>query len=129
MRLSSLADQKAFTLLEVLLAAVVLAVGISYITPIFFRSADSTTYLGNRTKVVRFMDESIWEAKAYLLRNPQTHEYRTETEFSAGNIPVEVNTHMRLKDGYNELYKLDIVATWRERGSSKHLLRSVLMAR
>lgn len=128
MKLRNLNNSKAFTLLEVLLAAVVLAVGMSYIIPIFFSSAGATRHLGNRMKVIRLLDERIWDAKKYLLENPQTSEYRDEREFFS-SFPVFVTTHLRLEEDFPGLYELDITASWEEQNAPKTLKRSLLMAR
>ena len=98
-------NEKAFTLLEVLLAAAVLTGGLALIVPGFFRSADAARHIGNRIRVLRVMDQSEWRVREYLSQRPDTGSYSLEERHDTG-FPVTVTTQLSLKDGFSGLYRL-----------------------
>lgn len=121
-------NQKGFTLLEVLLASVVLAVGITFMAPSFFRFSDTVQHLQNRYQVSFLLDESLWEARKHLIEDPDAEEYKRERTYHI-RIPVVVTAELELKDGFVGLYELRLSAEWRERGSKKTQRRETLFTR
>ncbi len=126
--LKLLDNKRAFTLLEVLLAAVVLSVGLVYMFPIFFRSADATAHLGKRLTVTRLLDNAVWEAREHLVENPGVNYFSYENVYE-GRLPVSVRTSLRLLEGYDDLYKVSVRAEWEERAHPRSFEREVFLVR
>jgi prepilin-type N-terminal cleavage/methylation domain-containing protein len=117
-----------FTLLEVMITAVVLALGATLIHQSFFIAVDSFNYYSTLLKVTPWMDEKIWQAQNDLKHSGAA------AAIPAGGL-LEVNnkiinwglTHNSLDsslDQKDSLYQVDLVLFWPQGPRQAKLSRS-----
>lgn len=119
---------KAFTLLEVMITAVVLALGATLIHQSFFIAVDSFNYYSTLLKVTPWMGEKIWQAQNELKHSGQA-------AMASGGGALEINnksinwglTYNSLgssADQKDSLYQVDLVLFWPQSGRQVKLSRS-----
>jgi len=107
-------NKKAFTLIEVMLAAMVLALGAVLIHEVFFACVDTFNYCHHYFSVAYWLDEKVWRIQQDLrhlgpLAQPTTHgEFRHRNKEFAWDL-----TH-DLVYGTQDLYEINAAVSWKE---------------
>ena len=103
-----------FTLIEVMVATAVLALGIVLIFEAFFISLDSFNYCSNYLNVATWVDEKIWQAQDALSHLGSQGFIETEGSFVNRNKNFDWNLSYNLIDVQPDLYKINLVLSWKE---------------
>ena len=107
------AGRKAFTLFEILIASMVMAVGAGSIFRIFFGVINASGYISARFEADRIIDAKIWDAKA-LVREKNIIGTYSESD-STGKRPVfESAVSLERLGPLSGLYKLDVTVSWKD---------------
>lgn len=84
--LFNLSRRKGFTLVEVMVATVVLSLGVVMVYESFFISVDTFNYYLHSLQLNTWMSEKIWEAKNYLEHQKTTASIDTTGECSDAGL-------------------------------------------
>lgn len=117
---------KGFTLIEVMLAASVLALGALIVYQAFFIALDSFNYYSHYLDVVSFANGKIWLAQQKLEESADLSAIETSGEFSSdGRTYTWGLTNSLLEDEKNKakLFKLFFELRWREGNKSAGIYR------
>jgi prepilin-type N-terminal cleavage/methylation domain-containing protein len=120
---------KGFTLLEVMVATAILALGTLLIYESFFVSLDLFDYCSNYFAVASWMDETIWKAQDSLSHFGSLAEIETNGEFANRNKNFYWNLSYDIIDTTQllykaDLYKIDLVLFWQNGPKRRQLLRT-----
>ena len=102
--------QKAFTLVEVLVAGAILAFGVVAIYDALFTSLDAFSYYSNYLEVQNWMEEKIWRAQEDLLRRGDLRAEQTDGTFRQGGRKFVWN--MTVEPLHEDLFVLDLELSW-----------------
>ena len=122
--MSKTGNNKGFTLLEVMVASSVLALGILMIFESFFSSLDAYNGYFHYLNVCPWADEKIWEAQTQVAAlGPSAHVD------SSGVLTLrkkDFNWSLTCDTGEaaSGLYKLQLTVSWKEKKKTINLLRS-----
>ena len=123
----SLERGAGFTLIEVMAAANVLALGIVLIYEAFFISLDAYNYYSNYLNVATFADEKIWEVQDSLTHFATLENIESKGVFTNSNRRFNWNLSYtpidETKDEY-KLFKIDLTLFWREGARQASISRS-----
>jgi prepilin-type N-terminal cleavage/methylation domain-containing protein len=109
--------KKAFTLIEVMAAACVLALGTVLIYEAYFICLDGYNYYSNYLNVAAFADEKIWEAQDSLTHFASLQGLESKGEFTYGSRRFIWDLSYELLDKMGQecqLFKVDLKLSWRE---------------
>jgi prepilin-type N-terminal cleavage/methylation domain-containing protein len=115
---------KGFTLVEVMIATTVLALGAVMIYESFFRSLDLYNYCANYLSVAYVADEKIWEAQNNLSRlgpgavMPGGQLRNNNKDFTWG-----LSYDLVEEDDKEQLYRISLVLSWQEGRKLSELTR------
>ncbi len=116
---------KGFTLLEVMIAVSVLALGAVIVYQSFFIAIDSFNYYSALLKIAPWMDEKVWEAQSDIARigglGPSTFG---SGELEINNKKIGWSLSYRTLDDTGNLYQLNLVALWPQGSRQVRLTRS-----
>lgn len=116
--------KRSFTLIEVMLSTVVLALGIVVIYESFFRSLDLFGYYNNYLNVASSADEIIWNAQNELNLFGPTAVFANKGVISQNNKDFNWNLFYESINPENNLYKIDLFFSWKEGPKDVKLLRT-----
>ena len=108
-------SRKGFTLLEVMIATAVLALGATLIYRSYFVALDSFNYYSTFLKVTPWMDEKIWEAQDGIRRQGGVSAGSGQLKIDNKNIDWEMSFHSL---GADTLFEVNLKLSW-EQGSRK----------
>lgn len=118
--------KRSFTLVEVLVATSVLALGATLLYGAFFISLDSFRYYSDYLTVSSWLDEQIWQAQDSLRRNG-TAQLLPVDEKIVKTIP-QLNQHLsdRLieESTAEKLYEAELTVSWQEGRKKIKILRN-----
>ncbi len=127
MSITGIKKLRGFTLIEVMAAAAVLALGTTLVYRAFFISLDAYNYYFNYLNVASFADEKLWQAQDDLTRSGSVGATETMDTF----INNGRGFHWKLSygviekgQGEDKLFRIDLELSWREGGREANLLRS-----
>ena len=109
-------NRKGFTLIEVMLATCILALGTVLIYQAFFISLDTFNYCAHYLEVAPFANEKIWQAKENLSESAVLDLESSGVFVSNGrNFVWEVSYSPieEVKDK-TKLFKVDLRVSWQE---------------
>ncbi|OGX43341.1 MAG: hypothetical protein A3H41_00685 [Omnitrophica WOR_2 bacterium RIFCSPLOWO2_02_FULL_45_28] len=115
---------KAFTLIEVMVATAVLALGMLFIHQGFLNSLDVFDYYANYLELAPLANEKIQQAQDELRRLGPQAKIETRGEFSKGNKPIDWDLSYNSLDEENGLYKIDLAFSWKSALRRARILRS-----
>ena len=103
-----------FTLVEVMLATVILALGTIFLSQSFFITLDSYNYCSRYLQVLSWADEKVWEAEESLSR------LGPATVLDNAGVFTEKGRNFKWYRSYSplgadgSLYKIDFEMSWQE---------------
>lgn len=115
---------KAFTLIEVMVASAVLALGMLFIYRGFLSSLDVFDYYASYLDLAPLANEKIQQAQDELSRLGSQAKIETRGEFLKGVKPVDWDLAYNLIDAESGLYKIDLAFSWKSAVRRARILRS-----
>jgi prepilin-type N-terminal cleavage/methylation domain-containing protein len=106
--------KRAFTLIEVMLATMVLSLGAVLIHEVFFKSLDTHNYCHNYFSVGYWLDEKIWSIQDSLRQSGPLVNIARDGKFKAGNKDFVWNLSYDLAYDTQDLYKIVLDVSWQE---------------
>ncbi len=103
---------RAFTFLEVMIAAAILALGTVLIYEAFFISLDSYNYCTDYLNVASWAEAMLWQAQAKL-REGQSLNAEESGDFTENNKIFSWNLNYNLADAETRLYSIDLLLSWK----------------
>lgn len=114
-----------FTLIEVMLATVVLSVGTVLIQAGLLRSASLLSRYAHSLAAERWMDEKIWETKQSLFYSELPSEGAPAGSFTDSGKEFSWNLTVSPQEGKN-LYLMELSVQWEEGHTPVSLKRTLL---
>jgi prepilin-type N-terminal cleavage/methylation domain-containing protein len=115
---------KGFTLVEVMVTAMVLSLGAMLLYQAFFLSLSTFDYCSDYLRVSPWMDEKVWEVQDELARRGAQAGIDTNGELLSISRGFIWDVSYGCIDEKNGLYKIDLSLSW-QRGQKKiSLLRT-----
>lgn len=127
MMMSRIGTNKSFTLIEVMIATSVLALGAVLIHEAFFIALDTFSYSEHYLDVAPLANERLWQAQDHLTRLGHLGDLETSGEFTRENMRYHWELSSRLQEevGPNKLFKVDVAFFW-QGGRRANMTRSAL---
>lgn len=116
--------QSAFTLIEIMVATVVLSLGAVLVHRSFFTCLDSVNYYSDYLSVIPWMDEKVWQAQDALSRSESPQLAGKNGEFKSRNKVFSWNLGYGFVDEESRLYRINLVVFWQEGSRKVKLLRT-----
>lgn len=110
--ISRIGNRKGFTLVEVMIASVILALGVVMIYQGFFISLDSLGYCLDYLRLSPLADEKIWQAQDALRRLGPKAELDTSGNFIYGRRSFGWNLSYNPLEGSSGLYEINLSVLW-----------------
>jgi len=121
-------ENKAFTLVEVLVSSVILAVGLVIIFEVFLTSLDIVNLFNNRLSAQLFLDEKIWQLQSSL---DQTSGMFIPNEqsgiVSISGRDFKWQLDMELVDLTQETFKVAARVDWTEGQKQRNIKRQTIV--
>ena len=117
-------SKAGFTLIEVMVAAAILALGVVLIYQGFFISIDSFNYCANYLQIAPWANEKIWQAQDSLKRLGPQAQIETSGKFVNRNKNFTWSLSYNLLDEAFGLYKIDLAVLWQEGPRKTQVTRS-----
>ena len=115
---------KAFTLVEVMAATSILALGIVFIYEAFFISLDSFNYCSSYLSMMPWADELIWQAKDDINTSGSVTSTGTSGVVTNRNNKFNWILSSVPVEGTPDLRKVDLVVSWKIGKKTYRLSRS-----
>jgi prepilin-type N-terminal cleavage/methylation domain-containing protein len=115
--MSIIGTNKSFTLIEVMIATSVLAIGSILIYEALFIALDSYNYCDNYLRVVQLMNEKMWQAQENLAEQSNLGDIQAHGEFIEKNKLYNWDLSYSLVDeakGKYKLSRIDLTLSWQE---------------
>lgn len=120
-------NTKGFTLVEVLVALIILSTGITAIFKSYFISLDRLQHINNRLYATSMLDSRLSEIERVLRAEEALPLNLSSTqEVDVGGRSISFDEEIRISEveGFNDVFLLDLSITWNERGNMKKISRS-----
>ena len=120
-------NSAGFTLIEVMITAVVLAFGVLAVYNAFFLSLNGLNYYSDYLRVFPLLDEVFWQARNAISRQGKLENSASRGEFRTGNRNVFWNIAYALEDEVNaasSLYKVDLKVSFNAARGQVNLSRT-----
>jgi prepilin-type N-terminal cleavage/methylation domain-containing protein len=118
--------RSAFTLMEVMVTTAVLSLGILFVYEAFFIALDTLNYCSDYLRVCSWFDERVWEVQDKLAHPGRQIDMRGK--LLAKNKEFDWNLSYGLIDAVQDLYQIDLVASWQEGQRKAKLIRTAYAA-
>jgi prepilin-type N-terminal cleavage/methylation domain-containing protein len=109
--------QAGFTLIEVMVAASILALGAVLIHEAFFLLLDSYNYCMNRLNLISWVNQKLWQAQSDLSAFGMIQQTPSQGSFISRSKTFNWNISYQLIDqalDLSDLYKIDLIVSWQE---------------
>lgn len=113
---------KGFTLMEIMVATVVLSLGTVLIYGAFFTSLDAFSRYTNYLNLIPWMDEQVWQVQDNLSKFGSLARIQTSGGFQKSGKTFNWGLNYSLIDG--GLYKIDLDLYWQQGQIKAGLSRS-----
>lgn len=124
-----LRGKKGFTLVEAMVATVILSLGTTFLSESFFISLDSYNYCARYLQVVAFADEKVWEAQERLRQRGPEAGIMTAGSFTEKGRNFNWYLSYGAVDTEGSLYKIDFTLSWLEGGKRQGKIQRSAYAR
>lgn len=129
----SITGNRAFTLVEAMVATVILSLGTVFIFGSFFISLGTYRYYTHYLSVIPWAENKIWEAQDSLSSLGPKALLETSGSFTQKNTPYTWSVGYNLDDSMGKadkikLYKIDLSLSWQE-GMRQAMLKRSAYAR
>lgn len=121
--MSKIGNKRGFTLVEVMVATAVLALGVAMIYQGFFISLDSLGYCRDYLRFAPLADEKIWQAQDTLRRLGPKAELEAAGSFMEGGRNAGWNLSYHLLDELSGLYEINLGVLWKNGQRTARLSR------
>jgi prepilin-type N-terminal cleavage/methylation domain-containing protein len=105
---------KGFTLVEVLVATAVLALGVVFIYEALFTSLDTFNYYYHYFSIAPWADEKIWMSQDAVRRLGSAAQLADEGHLTVNNRPVQWGLTYESLDEAAGLYKINLLISWKQ---------------
>ncbi|KPK96490.1 MAG: hypothetical protein AMJ95_13995 [Omnitrophica WOR_2 bacterium SM23_72] len=121
-------DKKGFTLIEVMIAASVLALGAVLIYEAFFIALDTFSYSEHYLDVAPLANERLWQAQENLTRLGHLGDLPTHGELTHGGKRYhwELSSLIQDEADSDKLFQVDLTFFWQEGRRKAKVTRSTL---
>ena len=106
--------RRSFTLIEVLVCVVILAVGITFVFQSFFTCLNAFSRYVTYLNIMPWMSEQLWQAEDEIIRAGTPVSYSNQGEFSYEGKKLSWQLVSSLIDKEEGLYRLDLTISWQE---------------
>lgn len=125
---TSSCNRRGFTLVEVLISAVILAVGLVVIFEAFLSSLDIVNLVDNRLNAQWFLNEKMQQLQSNLDRQSGMFiPMKQSGAVEIANKEFDWQLDMELVDVYQELYKVTAKMNWAEGSKQRMIKRQVMV--
>lgn len=121
--MSRIGNNCAFTLVEVMVATAVLALGVTLIYQGFFISLDSLGYCQDYLRIAPLADEKIWQAQDALRRLGPSAELDAGGSFADGRRSFGWNLSYNSLGGPSGLCEISLSVLWQNGQKKSRLVR------
>ncbi|TBR16204.1 prepilin-type N-terminal cleavage/methylation domain-containing protein [bacterium] len=123
--MSRIGNKKSgFTLVEVMMATLVLVVGVVFIYEALFISLDAFNYCADYLELSPWVDEQLWLAQDKIMRLGPNAAVDASGELYLASKKFDWNISSELLNEDARLYKIDVGLFWRQNKSNRKILRS-----
>ena len=120
--------RQGFTLVEVLVAAVILSVGLTAVFNVFLSSIDVVQLFDNRLNAQFFLNEKIKQLQAELNRQSGMFIPMDQSgQVEIGNKVFSWRLNMQVVDAYQELYRVNALMDWSEGDKIRKIKHQVMV--
>ncbi len=116
--------KRGFTLVEVMMATLVLVVGVVFIYEALFISLDAFNYCADYLELSPWVDEQLWLAQDKIMRLGPDAAVDTSGELYLANKKFDWGIFSELLNEDSGLYKIDVGLFWRQNKANRKILRS-----
>lgn len=118
-----------FTLIELMIATVVLSLGVVMIYEAYFLSLYTFNYCYDYLNIVSWADEQIWQAQDDLSRLGALSQPEVSGEFRKNNKDFKWDLSYASMGGACGLYSVDLAINWHEGAKTRRLTRTAFALR
>ena len=116
--------KRGFTLIEAMVATLILVVGVVFIYEALFISLDAFNYCVDYLELSGWTDEQLWLAHDKIMRLGSSAAVNASGELYLGNKKFDWSISSDLLNEDTGLYKVDVGLFWRQNKSNRKILRS-----
>lgn len=106
--------RRGFTLVEVLVCAAILSVGITLIFQSFFTCLNAFSRYTNYLDIMPWINEQLWRAEDEIIRTGGLQTLGNQGEFIYQGKKFSWQLANSLVDKEEKLYRLDLTVSWQE---------------
>ncbi len=108
--------RRGFTLVEVMIAASIMALGAVLIYESFFMCIDSFNNCADRLDIAPWIDEKIWQAQDEIMRAGTLDEFDKTGGFVMDNNQYNWRLYSQILSAslFYDLYKVNLNVSWKE---------------
>ena len=117
-------NKRGFTLIEVMIATVILALGTTFLSQSFFITLDSYNYCSRYLQVLSWADEKVWEAQQSLSEQGPAATLSNTGNFTEKGRNFVWYLSYSPVDANGSLYKIDFEMSWQEGSRKARIQRS-----
>lgn len=116
--------KKGFTLIEAMIATIILALGTTFLSRSFFITLDSYNYCSRYLQVMSWADEKVWEAQENLSRLGAAASVNNAGSFIEKGRDFKWYLAYSPLNADGSLYKVDFEMSWQEGAREARIKRS-----
>ncbi|MFH0827387.1 MAG: hypothetical protein V1923_05870 [Candidatus Omnitrophota bacterium] len=127
--MSRIGTERSFTLIEVMIAANVLALGAILIYEAFFIALNTFSYSAHYLEVAPLANERLWQAQDHLEHLGHLGDLSTHGELThrGEHYHWELSSLLREEAGTDKLFQVDLTFFWQEGRRKANVSRSALV--